>query len=131
MVILAANSRPALNDVTYSELQIITEKVAAICPVIKQAVEEKRLVIMESGTFSPCLDLRRVDADLVKKCADADLVILEGMGRTIHTNYDALFICESLKMAVIKNKWLAKRLNGEMYSVVFRYKPGVNSPARQ
>jgi type II pantothenate kinase len=34
-VILAANSRPALNDVTYSELQIITEKVAAICPVIK------------------------------------------------------------------------------------------------
>ncbi|XP_028401934.1 pantothenate kinase 4-like [Dendronephthya gigantea] len=130
VVILAANSRPALNDVTYGELQIITEKVAAINPVIRQAVLEKRLIIMESGTFSPCLDLRRVDAELAKTCAKADLVVLEGMGRAIHTNYDAFFTCESLKIAVIKNQWLAKRLNGDMYSVVFRYKCGVGSPER-
>ncbi|XP_046852774.1 4'-phosphopantetheine phosphatase-like isoform X2 [Xenia sp. Carnegie-2017] len=123
-VILAANSLPALNDVTYGELQIITEKVAAICPDIKSAVDEKRLILMESGNFSPCLDLRRIDTVLAEASSDADLVILEGMGRAIHTNYDALFTCESLKMAVIKNKWLAKRLNGEMYSVVFQYKAG-------
>ena len=49
--------------------------------------------------------------------------------RTIHTNYDAVFTCESLKMAVIKNKWLAKRLDGEMYSVVFRYEQGRNDSA--
>lgn len=34
-VVLAANSHPALNDVTYSELLIIADKVAAICPMMK------------------------------------------------------------------------------------------------
>ena len=44
--------------------------------------------------------------------------------RAIHTNYDAKFTCDSIKMAVIKNRWLAERLGGEMYSVVFKYEQG-------
>ena len=52
---------------------------------------------------------------------DTDLVVLEGMGRSIHTNFTAVFQCEALKVAVLKNKWLANRLGGEMFSVVFKY----------
>jgi len=52
---------------------------------------------------------------------DVDLIILEGMGRAIHTNYSTKFLCESLKAAVLKNNWLANRFGGEMFSVVFRY----------
>ncbi|GAA6079575.1 4'-phosphopantetheine phosphatase isoform X1, partial [Tachysurus ichikawai] len=33
-VVLASNSSPALNDVTNSELQIVTERIAAMDPVI-------------------------------------------------------------------------------------------------
>ena len=44
--------------------------------------------------------------------------------RAVHTNYDAKFTCESIKLAVIKNRWLAQRLGGDMYSVVFRYEQG-------
>jgi type II pantothenate kinase len=51
----------------------------------------------------------------------ADLIVLEGMGRAIHTNLNAAFSCESLKAAVLKNKWLAQRLGGEMFSVIFKY----------
>ena len=51
----------------------------------------------------------------------ADLIVLEGMGRAIHTNFDAAFACESLKVAVIKNRWLAERLGGDMFSVVFKH----------
>ena len=40
--------------------------------------------------------------------------------RAVHTNYDAKFTCESIKLAVIKNRWLAQRL----HSVVFRYEQG-------
>ena len=40
--------------------------------------------------------------------------------RAVHTNYDAKFTSESIKLAVIKNRWLAQRL----YSVVFRYEQG-------
>ncbi|KAK2566673.1 4'-phosphopantetheine phosphatase [Acropora cervicornis] len=68
---------------------------------LRAAYDEKRLVPMESGIGSPCLDCRAV-----------------------HTNYDAKFTCESIKLAAIKNRWLAKRLGGDMYSVVFRYEQG-------
>ena len=59
-MILCANSRPALNDVTYKELTIVVKRVCQICPVISQAYTEGRLAVMESGQGSPCLDLRLV-----------------------------------------------------------------------
>lgn len=58
---------------------------------------------------------------MVVRERQTDLVIVEGMGRAIHTNYYAMFSCESLKMAVIKNAWLADRLGGKLFSVVFKY----------
>ena len=48
----------------------------------------------------------------------ADLVVIEGMGRAVHTNYHAALCCESLKLAVIKNSWLAERLGGQLFSVM-------------
>ena len=50
--------------------------------------------------------------------------------RAVHTNYDAKFTCESIKLAVIKNRWLAQRLGGDMYSVVFRYEQGKVASAK-
>lgn len=55
---LCANSRPALNDVTYNELSVLTKKVAAISTDIQNALTDGRLLVMESGQASPCLDLR-------------------------------------------------------------------------
>jgi len=55
------------------------------------------------------------------KQTQADLLVLEGMGRAIHTNFYTPFACEVLKLAVIKNHWLAAQLGGDMYSVVFKY----------
>uniref|UniRef100_A0A8B9HPC4 4'-phosphopantetheine phosphatase n=1 Tax=Astyanax mexicanus TaxID=7994 RepID=A0A8B9HPC4_ASTMX len=122
-VVLASNSGPALNDVTNSELQIVTERIAAMDPVIQTAVKEERLILVQSGSSSPCLDLSRLDKVLatVVRERGTDLVIIEGMGRAIHTNYYAMLSCESLKLAVIKNSWLAERLGGKIFSVVFKY----------
>uniref|UniRef100_A0AAR2L4I8 4'-phosphopantetheine phosphatase n=1 Tax=Pygocentrus nattereri TaxID=42514 RepID=A0AAR2L4I8_PYGNA len=122
-VVLASNSGPALNDVTNSELQIVTERIAAMDPVIQAAVKEDRLTLVQSGSSSPCLDLSRLDKVLatVVRERSTDLVVIEGMGRAIHTNYYAMLSCESLKLAVIKNSWLAERLGGKIFSVVFKY----------
>ncbi|KAL6465090.1 hypothetical protein MHYP_G00274070 [Metynnis hypsauchen] len=122
-VVLASNSGPALNDVTNSELQIVTERIAAMDPVIQAAVKEDRLTLVQSGSSSPCLDLSRLDKVLANVVRErgTDLVIIEGMGRAIHTNYYAMLSCESLKLAVIKNSWLAERLGGKIFSVVFKY----------
>uniref|UniRef100_A0A8C6SQ51 4'-phosphopantetheine phosphatase n=1 Tax=Neogobius melanostomus TaxID=47308 RepID=A0A8C6SQ51_9GOBI len=124
-VVLASNSGPALNDVTNGELQILTERIAAMDPVIQSGLRDERLMLVQSGSSSPCLDLSRLDkvlATLVRE-RKTDLVIIEGMGRAIHTNYYAMLSCESLKMAVIKNSWLADRLGGKLFSVVFKYEP--------
>uniref|UniRef100_A0A8D0A8P9 4'-phosphopantetheine phosphatase n=1 Tax=Sander lucioperca TaxID=283035 RepID=A0A8D0A8P9_SANLU len=122
-VVLASNSGPALNDVTNGELQILTESIAAMDPVIQAGLREDRLTLVQSGSSSPCLDLSRLDKVLamVVRERKTDLVIIEGMGRAIHTNYYAMLRCESLKMAVIKNSWLADRLGGKLFSVVFKY----------
>lgn len=57
-MILCANSAPALNDVTHSELLVLIRQVSAICDVIAGAVAEGRLVAMETAQAGPCLDLR-------------------------------------------------------------------------
>lgn len=55
------------------------------------------------------------------KMYKTDLIILEGMGRALHTNLNAKFKCDTLKLAVIKNKWLANRLNGDIFSIICKY----------
>ncbi|XP_012696655.1 4'-phosphopantetheine phosphatase isoform X2 [Clupea harengus] len=122
-VVLASNSLPALNDVTNNELHILTERIAGMDPVIQAAVKDDRLTLVQSGSSSPCLDLSRLDKVLATVVRErrTDLVIIEGMGRAIHTNYYAALSCESLKLAVIKNSWLADRLGGKIFSVVFKF----------
>lgn len=119
-VILACNSGPALNDVTYSESLIVAERIAAMDPVIQSALREEKLLLVQTGSSSPCLDLSRLDKGLAVLVRErkTDLVIIEGMGRAIHTNYYAALKCESLKLAVIKNSWLADRPNSLMLFAV-------------
>lgn len=53
------------------------------------------------------------------KSRGVDLIILEGMGRSLHTNLHARLAVDSLKLAVVKNAWLAERLGGPLFSVIF------------
>lgn len=57
-VVLCANSKPALNDVTAEELIMLMKQVATVCPIINQHLDSGTLCIRESGQASPCLDLR-------------------------------------------------------------------------
>lgn len=57
-VILCANSAPALNDVTHSELVVLLRQAAAICPIISNGLQNGELKSMETAQGGPCLDLR-------------------------------------------------------------------------
>ncbi|XP_047130488.1 4'-phosphopantetheine phosphatase isoform X1 [Hydra vulgaris] len=127
-VVLAANSYPAINDVIYSELIIVCERVAEMCPIIRNALSDEMLCIMETGSSSACLDLLRIEIKLAAVMRNADLILLEGMGRCIHTNYMAEFKCEVIRCAVLKNPWLAERLGGKLFDVIFKYtRPSLSS----
>jgi len=92
-----------------------------------EARGEPRLYVMPNGQGSPCLDLRRVPAELADAAMWADLVVIEGMGRAIHTNLHTRFRCDSLKLAMVKNKRVAEKLfNGNIYDCVCLFEEGVN-----
>ena len=57
-VVLCANSKPALNDVTAEELIMVMKQVTLVCPIMHEHLEAGTLCVRESGQASPCLDLR-------------------------------------------------------------------------
>ncbi|XP_043703868.1 pantothenate kinase 2-like isoform X2 [Telopea speciosissima] len=142
-VVLVANSLPALNDVTAMEIPDIVAEAAKHCDVLRKAAEaggllvdaminvqdgskenssSVPLMVVENGCGSPCIDLRQVSSELAAAAKDADLIILEGMGRALHTNFNALFKCDALKLAMVKNQRLAEKLiKGNIYDCVCRY----------
>ena len=113
-VILASNTYPALNDVTFLELKLEIGLLAGENDEIKEALDSEMLMLAETGSYSPCLDLSRIDYRLVELVSNmqTDLVILTGMGRAIHTNLKAQFSCDALKLAVIKNRELGRQMGG-------------------
>lgn len=119
-VALAANTFPSVNDVTEQELHSIISTITD--PIIKQGVNETKLQIFGSGSSSPFLDFRRIDQSLCAYINEpndpCDLLVIEGMGRAIHTNLYAKFSCKTLKVATIKNKVVADALDSNLYDAI-------------
>lgn len=124
-VVLSANRTPALNDVTHDELVAIVAEVASWEPVFAAARDDGQLSLVTSGSGLPLLDLRAIGAELreaLARCAP-DLVVLEGMGRAIESNWNARLACDVLKIAMIKDVSVARFLGGELYDLVCRFEP--------
>ncbi|KAI9342603.1 fumble-domain-containing protein [Obelidium mucronatum] len=114
-VVLAANTRPSINDVTCYELDGILEELSKSDPVILGSLQKLKLKVIGTGSASPCLDFRHVNEELAAECSDADFVVIEGMGRAIHTNFFVKFSVDCLKIAVFKNPQVAEELGAAMY----------------
>ncbi|KAK9164757.1 hypothetical protein Syun_005659 [Stephania yunnanensis] len=124
-VVLAANDLPSINDVTYSELIEIVSKLKDENGSLL-GVDASNLLIADSGNDLPVIDLTRVSQELAYLATDADLVVLEGMGRGIETNLYAQFKCDSLKIGMVKHPEVAQFLGGRLYDCVFKYKEVLN-----
>ncbi|GAV81817.1 DUF89 domain-containing protein [Cephalotus follicularis] len=119
-VVLAANDLPSINDVTYPELIEIISKLKDEHGQL-MGVDASNLLIANSGNDLPVIDLTMVSQELAYLASDADLVILEGMGRGIETNLYAQFKCDSLKIGMVKHPEVAQFLGGRLYDCVFKY----------
>lgn len=124
-VVLSANATPALNDVTHEELGSVLERAAAGDATLREGLREGRLETISSGGGLPLLDLRRLDPALVEMLARTppDLVVLEGMGRAVESNWRARLHADALKVAMLKDESVARFLGGTLYDLVFRYEP--------
>lgn len=120
-VVVTANTQPALNDITIDELTPVLQRAGELDPALGEAMAAGRITAVPSGNDAPLIDLRGVSPELAAAATDADLLILEGMGRAIETNYEARFACDALKLAVIKEEHLARMLGGHLLGAVCRF----------
>jgi type II pantothenate kinase len=120
-VVIAANRLPALNDMTHGEVQALLPQLQALDPVLDALVRSGKLRAIDSGGIAPLIDLRMLSEEVNRCAAETDLLILEGMGRAIETNFEALFTCDALKLAMIKEEIVARRHGGKNFDTVCRF----------
>jgi hypothetical protein len=55
----------------------VVASIAELDSLVAAAWASKKISVMETGSASLCLDLRRINEDLVEACQDVDLIVLE------------------------------------------------------
>jgi len=121
--VLAANERPSLNDVTADETVRIIQRLAAVDNDLAALIEAGMFEVVSTGSDIPLLDLSDVSEELNAAAEDAELVILEGMGRGIESNYEAEFRVDALWLAVLKDPEVAAQVQGQLRDCICKYAP--------
>ncbi len=119
-VVLAANERPTLNDMTIADVRAWWPRIIQVEPTMANLPID----MVSTGTAEPLIDLSAVSPELNAAASDADLVILEGMGRGVESNLEAGFSCDAVHLAMIKDTAVAARHGGRVFDVVCRYRAG-------
>ena len=122
-VLLAANHLPALNDMTDAEVRSLLPRVQAIDPVFDRLVKSDQIAPVNSGGIAPLIDLRQISNELNAEAKRTDLVILEGMGRALESNFEAKFTVDALKLCMIKEQITAEKHHGKIFDTVCRFDP--------
>lgn len=120
-IVLAANSDPALNDVTAAELGPLLERAAELDDLFRSMLRGRQIRVVASGCTSPLIDLRDLTPECCEEARSADLLVLEGMGRAIESNFDAEFTVDTIKVALIKDPNVAAFVDVELFDPVFRF----------
>jgi len=122
-VVLTANTEPSLNDVTHSELVGLVARVAEFDLIMRNAHESGQLQLVESGNWAPLIDLARVSPELAAVCDSLpiDLVVLEGMGRSMESNPYCKLDCDVLRLAMVKDLGVSEAFGAELFDLIMRY----------
>ena len=124
-VVLAANEHAALNDMTVEETIQVVGHLAGVDPDLAALIKAGMFEVVSTGNGIPMIDLSDVSDELNAAAGDADLVILEGMGRAVESNLDASFTVDAVHVAILKDEAVAARIGGSLYDCVCKYTPVV------
>lgn len=125
-VVVAGNDLAALNDMTYEDMVQWWPKIMQVEPSLR----DLPISFVNTGTGEPLIDLSQVSPELNSASADADLVILEGMGRGVESNLNVELMCDVVNLAMLKDVAVATRYGGKLYDIVCRFRRGVSGSSR-
>jgi uncharacterized protein with ATP-grasp and redox domains len=117
-VVVAANERPTLNDMTVHDIRKWWPRVLDA----EGSLRGLPIRVVSTGTGEPLIDLTEVSGELNEAAADADLVVLEGMGRGVESNLYAQFSCDALNIAMVKDPAVARHVGGQLFDLVCRFR---------
>ena len=120
-IVLAANEMASLNDITADEAIAVVEELAAEDENLAALIRANMLEVVSTGSGIPLIDLSDVSDELNDAAAGADLVVIEGMGRAVESNFDAKFAVDTLRLAVLKDPHVAAGMGGGLLDLVCKY----------
>lgn len=120
-IVLAANEQPSLNDMTIDETVATVEELAAQDDALADLIAADMFEVVSSGNDLPLIDLSNVSDELNAAAEGAELVILEGMGRAVESNFNAKFTCDVLRLAMLKDEAVARHIGGKNFDVVCKF----------
>jgi len=124
-VVLAANELPSLNDMTADETVAVVEQLAVEDSDLAALVHAGMFEVVSTGNDIPLIDLSQVSDELNAVAADAELVILEGMGRGVESNFNVKLKVDTLWLSLLKDPAVAARVGGEVFDCVCKYAPAI------
>lgn len=110
-IVVAANSKPSLNDITLSEIKKLNNSICKSNTIWARAYKLGNLKFISSGVFTPGINLLKISNDLNDSINSCSLIIFIGQGRAIETTLNANIDKDVLRIAKIKDKLVAKKLN--------------------
>jgi len=125
-VCLAANSGPALNDVTDLEARSLLDRAAALDPILGEGWNNGRIQVVDSGCTEPLLDLSHVSVNCAAAALGCSGLMLMGMGRSIETNYHAAFRVDCVRLGLVKDEHVAGLLGVPLFEPICRLDPAAS-----
>jgi type II pantothenate kinase len=126
-VVLAANSQPALNDITIDELNPLLDRLSRQDPVLADLRADGMISTVANGSNSPLIDLSRISEECNAAAADSDLLVLQGMGRGVESNWRQCFLCDVWRVALLKDRTVTKWVGAKLFDPVCRFDSGEGS----
>ncbi len=123
-IVLAANELPSLNDVTADEAVAILGQLATLDEELSSYISAGLFEVVSTGNDIPLIDLAEVSDELNSASEGADLVVLEGMGRSIESNFNTEFSVDSIQQCLLKDPTIAAHVGGKVFDCVCRYRLG-------
>ncbi|MBN2374760.1 MAG: DUF89 family protein [Sedimentisphaerales bacterium] len=127
-VVLAANDQACFNDMTAQECRDVLAMLAREDESLDKLLDRGSIEVVVTGGNYPQIDFANLSDQCNEAAEDCGLLILEGMGRSLESNLHTRFLCPTLKIAVVKDKWLAGRLGGRLFDLVCRFELAEMSP---
>lgn len=120
-VVLAANDRACYNDMTMPECRAVLQALAEDDKILEFLLRTRRLRLLGLGEGCPQVDFSRVPPIANEVLAGTELLVLIGSARAVETNWQAAFTCPTLKIAALRDEWLAGQLGGKPYDMICRF----------